>query len=63
MNINYNFIENWLRTRNIVLEQSFVESIKELAETYKKKRNRQRGVLRPLGLLEAESILLGKPFL
>ncbi len=63
MNINYNFIENWLRTRNIVLEQSFVESIKELAETYKKKRNRQRGVLRPFGLLEAESILLGKPFL
>ncbi len=63
MSINYNFIENWLRTRNIVLEQSFVESIKELAETYKKKRIRQRGVLRSFGLLEAESILLGKPFL
>ncbi len=63
MNINYNFIENWLRTRNIVLEQSFVESIKELAEAYKKKRNRQRGVLRHFGLFKAESVLLGKPFL
>lgn len=36
MNINCRFIDNWLNTRGIVLEQSFVATIKDLVTAYKK---------------------------
>lgn len=63
MNVDYNFIRNWLLARHIVLEQSFVETIKGLAVAYKKKRNWQSGVLRHFGMFQTEFVLLGKSFL
>ncbi len=34
--MNYHFIRKWLSDRDIILEPSFVEAIKDLAATYKK---------------------------
>lgn len=34
--MNYYFIRKWLSERNIILEPGFVETLKNLAATYKK---------------------------
>ncbi len=38
--MDYNYIEKWLHMHGIVLEQGFVEAIRDLAADYKKNRHK-----------------------
>lgn len=61
--MNYHFIRKWLSDRNIILEPSFVEAIKDLASTYKKIQRKFGFHLWCPRMLKTKFILLGKSFL
>lgn len=61
--MDYNFIEHWLNMHDIVLEQSFVTAIKDLAVTYKKNLRTPGEYLLRTWMLQAKFVLLGEPLI
>ncbi len=37
--MNYKYIGRWLEERNIIIEQGFVEALRDYSKEYKKNRN------------------------